>query len=250
MGARRHFGCTHRSPNFFHKMFWGLIVEPGKKYSQVVENPFHISKATIDLSVATEDNISLLLDYEGQPEYILCHLNKTNKQESLDLNFQQGDTISLFTQGQCPIHLTGYLLGEDDSDDEMTLGEMMEEEGEEGEDDEEEEEEEEEDEVVDVPAKGNKRPMPVNGKATAPQKKKKMEAEDKVVEAKEAEVAAPQTLSKNQKKKLAKQKKAESGDAPAPAKGQAQPNKNKDGKAQPNKKQNNAQKKNWIVDHS
>merc|ERR1712071_37161 len=182
MGARRHFGCTHRSPNFFHKMFWGLIFEPGKKYSQVVENSFHISKATIDLSVATEDNISLLLDYEGQPEYILCHLNKTNKQESLDLNFQQGDTISLFTQGQCPIHLTGYLLGEDDRDDE------------------EEEEEEEEDEVVDVPAKGNKRPMPVNGKATAPQKKKKM----------------------------AQQKKAESGDAPAPAKGQAQPNKNKD----------------------
>jgi len=40
----------------------------------------------------------------------------------------------------------------------------MEEEGEEEEDDEEEEEEEEEDEVVDVPAKGNKRPMPVNGK--------------------------------------------------------------------------------------
>jgi len=29
-----------------------------------------------------------------------------------------------------------------------------------------------------------------------------MEAEDKVVEAKEAEVAAPQTLSKNQKKKV------------------------------------------------
>merc|ERR1712127_1029902 len=46
--------------------------------------------------------------------------------------------------------------------------------------------------------------------------------------AKEAEVAAPQTLSKNQKKKLAQQKKVESGDAPAPAKGQAQPNKNKD----------------------
>lgn len=80
------------------------------------------------------------------------------------MNFQQGDTISLFTQGQCPIHLTGYLLGEDDSDDDMTLGEMMEEEGEEEEDDDEEEEEEEE-EVVDQ-GKGNKRAMPVNGKGT------------------------------------------------------------------------------------
>jgi len=204
-------------------MFWGLIVEPGKKYSQVVENSFHISKATIDLSSASEENISLLLDYEGQPEYILCHLNKDNKQESLDLNFQQGDTISLFTQGQCPIHLTGYLLGEDDSDDDMTLGEMMEEEGEEEEDDDEEEEEEEE-EVVDQ-GKGNKRAMPVNGKANVPQKKKKMEVEDKVEEVKEA-AAAPK-LSKNQKKKLQQQQKAEA--TPQEGKGQAQPNKkNKD----------------------
>lgn len=103
------------------------------------------------------------MDYEGQPEYILCHLNKANKQESLDLNFQQGDTINLFTQGQCPIHLTGYLLGEDDDEDDMTLGEMMEEEEE---DDMEEEEDEEEEEIVDMPEKGNKRPMPVNGKGT------------------------------------------------------------------------------------
>lgn len=28
----------------------GLIIEPGKKYSQTVENSFHISKATLDLS--------------------------------------------------------------------------------------------------------------------------------------------------------------------------------------------------------
>merc|ERR1712071_428322 len=238
--ARRHFGCTHRSPNFFHKMFWGLIVEPGKKYSQVVENSFHISKATIDLSVATEDNISLLLDYEGQPEYILCHLNKTNKQESLDLNFQQGDTISLFTQGQCPIHLTGYLLGEDDSDDEMTLGEMMEEEGEEEEDD---EEEEEEDEVVDVPARETRGRCPPTEKPLLPKRRRRWKLKTKLSKPRKLKLP-PQTLSKNQKKKLAQQKKAESGDAPAPAKGQAQPNKNKDGKAQPNKKQNNAQKKN------
>merc|ERR1711928_64628 len=178
------------------KMFWGLIVEPGKKYSQTVENSFHISKATLDLSAATEDTVSLLLDYEGQPEYILCHLNKANKQESLDLNFQQGDTINLFTQGQCPIHLTGYLLGEDDDEDDMTLGEMMEEEEE---DDMEEEEEEEEEEIVDMPEKGNKRPMPVNGKANAPQKKTKMDTADKAEEVKEAAAEAPK-LSKAKEK--------------------------------------------------
>merc|ERR1712200_14860 len=195
------------------KMFWGLIVEPGKKYSQTVENSFHISKATLDLSAATEDTVSLLLDYEGQPEYILCHLNKANKQESLDLNFQQGDTINLFTQGQCPIHLTGYLLGEDDDEDDMTLGEMM---------------EEEEEEIVDMPEKGNKRPMPVNGKANAPQKKTKMDTADKAEEVKEAAAEAPK-LSKNQKKKLQQQQKQNTATPPQEAKAPAQQNKkNKD----------------------
>lgn len=208
-------------------MFWGLIVEPGKKYSQTVENSFHISKATIDLSSATDDDITLLLDYEGQQEYILCHLNKSNKQESLDLNFQQGDTISLFTQGQSSIHLSGYLLGEDDSDDDMTLGEMMEEEEEMDEEECEEEDDEDESEVVE--GKGNKRVMPVNGNANS-QKKKKMDEEVK-------EAAAPEAgkMSKTQKakerKKLAKQqaqqeKPAEKVEAPKAApKEQAQPKK-------------------------
>merc|ERR1712191_36107 len=195
MGALARFplSCLHVRTNQLTKMFWGLIVEPGRKYSQTVENSFHISKATVDLSSVTDEDITLLLDYEGQQEYILCHLNKSIKQESLDLNFQAGDVISLFTQGKGSIHLSGYLLGEDEDDD-MTLGEMMEEEGE---DEDEECEEEEEEEVVE--AKGNKRPMPVNGQAM-PQKKKKMEV-DAPAPAEEKEP----TKSKNQKKKERKQ---------------------------------------------
>lgn len=30
-------------------MFTGIIMEPGKKYSTVVENTFHLSMATLDL---------------------------------------------------------------------------------------------------------------------------------------------------------------------------------------------------------
>ena len=54
-----------------------------------------------------DEDVSLLLDYEGQQEYILCHLDKTHKQESLDLNFQMGDSISLFSHGQASVHLSG-----------------------------------------------------------------------------------------------------------------------------------------------
>lgn len=107
----------------------GLIIEPGKRYSQNVEDSFHVSKATLDLSQAngkildfatklyvrmgfnlmppfTDEDVTLMLDHEGQ-EYILCHLGKSNKQESLDLNFQTGDSISFFSQGQTAIHLSG-----------------------------------------------------------------------------------------------------------------------------------------------
>merc|ERR1712071_236283 len=74
--ARFPLSCLHVRTNQLTKMFWGLIVEPGRKYSQTVENSFHISKATVDLSSVTDEDITLLLDYEGQQEHILCHLNK------------------------------------------------------------------------------------------------------------------------------------------------------------------------------
>merc|ERR1712191_27001 len=220
MGALARFplSCLHVRTNQLTKMFWGPIVEPGRKYSQTVENSFHISKATVDLSSVTDEDITLLLDYEGQQEYILCHLNKSIKQESLDLNFQAGDVISLFTQGKGSIHLSGYLLGEDEEDEDEEC------------------EEEEEEEVVE--AKGNKRPMPVNGQAM-PQKKKKMEV-DAPAPAEEKEP----TKSKNQKKKERKQQQkaqapaeeVKSPVAAAPAK------KNNAGKNQ--KKVNGSQKKN------
>merc|ERR1712071_627897 len=218
MGALARFplSCLHVRTNQLTKMFWGLIVEPGRKYSQTVENSFHISKATVDLSSVTDEDITLLLDYEGQQEYILCHLNKSIKQESLDLNFQAGDVFSLFTQGKGSIHLSGYLLGEDEDDD-MTLGEMME-------------------EVVE--AKGNKRPMPVNRQAM-PQKKKKMEvdAPAPAEEVKSPVAAAPakkNNAGKNQKKVNGSQKKNPVAAAPA--------KKNNAGKNQ--KKVNGSQKKN------
>lgn len=191
-------------------MFWGLIIEPGKKYSQTVENTFHISKATLDLSDVKDEDVTVMLDYEGQQEYILCHLSKTNKQESLDLNFQVGDNISLFTQGSSTIHLSGYLIGDDDDD--MTLGEMMEEEEEEEEEEGEEEEEETEakqDLRAALQAKAQKRAQPTNGKEGKAQKKAKVEMEvddmDEEGEEEEEDAKPQQQLSKKQQKKLKQQ---------------------------------------------
>nr|CAH0105917.1 unnamed protein product [Daphnia galeata] len=232
-------------------MFWGLIIEPGKKYSQTVDSSFHISKATLDLSSATDEDITLLLDYEGQQEYILCHLNKGNKQESLDLNFQSGDSISLFTHGQASIHLSGYLLGDDDDDD-MTLGDMLEEEEEEEEID---EEMEGKDLRATLQAKAVKRAQPEksNGKA---QKKPKveMDEEDDDDEEEEAEAEeeeepkqpSPKPLTKSQKKKEKKaQQQQQQQQSPKPAAAAPQqPQKKKEGASPAGKPQQQQQNKN------
>jgi len=123
-------GCSPLYIHIFSLRRSGLVIEPGKKYTQTVENSFHISKAALELSGSSklnfyfcvmqpswseanlisdaDEDTTLMLDFEGQQEYILCHLNKkTNKQESLDLNFQSGDSISIFTQGAAAVHLSG-----------------------------------------------------------------------------------------------------------------------------------------------
>ncbi|CAK1580887.1 unnamed protein product [Parnassius mnemosyne] len=150
-------------------MFWGLIMEPNKRYTQVVEKPFHISQAAMDISTGDSDPCQVMVVVDGK-NFLVCTLQK-NKciQVPLDLNFKSGDSISFLTNGKCNVHLTGYLdleFEEEASDEE-----------------EESEEEEEEEAPALVPAK-NKRKLenstesPTNKKA-----KQNKKAEKKAVAA-------------------------------------------------------------------
>lgn len=95
-------------------MFWGLIMEPGKKYSQTVQKSFHISHAALDLDTAANEPVQVLLGFDNR-NYLMCTLQKAKWiQENLDLNFQVGDTVSFATNGPGHVHLTGYLVPEDD----------------------------------------------------------------------------------------------------------------------------------------
>lgn len=87
--------------------FAGLIMEPGKRYTQTVERAFHISMACLEPSTADNDNVSVLLVF-GNREFILCSLNKHKAiQAQLDLNFQSGDKIAFMSSGKGRVHLTG-----------------------------------------------------------------------------------------------------------------------------------------------
>jgi len=98
-------------------MFWGLVLEPGKRYSTTVEKGFHVSNAALDCSSVRNDNeiLSVMLETEGS-EALLCSLCKGKGvlQSNLDLNFMSGDTLTFACRGHGKIHLTGYLLPEDD----------------------------------------------------------------------------------------------------------------------------------------
>uniref|UniRef100_A0A182PQF8 FK506-binding protein n=1 Tax=Anopheles epiroticus TaxID=199890 RepID=A0A182PQF8_9DIPT len=108
-------------------MFWGLILKPGKKYSKVVEQDFHLTHAALDLSESNGD-VQVMLTSENIT-YLLCTLNKSIPQVVLDQEFATGDEISFATKGQGVVHLTGNVLpdGMEDMGDEEEDDEEMEE---------------------------------------------------------------------------------------------------------------------------
>ncbi|KAG5889481.1 hypothetical protein JTB14_026493 [Gonioctena quinquepunctata] len=107
-------------------MFWGLIMEPQRRYTQKVKKSFHISMASMDVSTSSEEPAQVMCGFEGR-NYLLCTLRKPDLlQCPLDLNFEVGDELSLAANGKCHVHLTGYLtedfsnLEEEEEDDEET----------------------------------------------------------------------------------------------------------------------------------
>ncbi|XP_017786973.1 PREDICTED: 46 kDa FK506-binding nuclear protein-like isoform X2 [Nicrophorus vespilloides] len=112
-------------------MFWGLIMEPQKRYSQTVHRSFHISMAALDLCSCTDEPVQVMCGFENR-KYLLCTLQKDKiLQVPLDVNFEVGDQISFITNGESHVHLTGYLnedfnldeedIEEEEDDDEQEL---------------------------------------------------------------------------------------------------------------------------------
>ncbi|XP_058806400.1 46 kDa FK506-binding nuclear protein isoform X2 [Phymastichus coffea] len=108
-------------------MFWGLIMEPNKRYTQTVETGFHLSMASLDASTASNSLVQVMLCYDHR-NYLLCTLKRDSIwQVPLDLNFQEGTKISFTCNGEGHVHLTGYLMPVDEDLDDFDEEEMEEE---------------------------------------------------------------------------------------------------------------------------
>jgi len=97
-------------------MFWGLVIEPGKRYAQTVSKSFHVSMAALDSASAPAAELSSLQLEVNDQTYTLCSLAKGTLQQHLDLNFETGTRIVFTTKGKGNIHLSGYVIPEDDDD--------------------------------------------------------------------------------------------------------------------------------------
>ena len=81
-------------------MFWGLTVEPKKRYTQKVEEPFTVSSAAIDtINSKDNGNTALCLVVDGQ-EFVLCTLNREKwPQHTINTKLDEGQEISFFVRG-------------------------------------------------------------------------------------------------------------------------------------------------------
>ncbi|KAI8802870.1 hypothetical protein BJ742DRAFT_831741 [Cladochytrium replicatum] len=212
--------------------FWGLVLEPNKSYSQVVESDFRISMATLAKKGNSNKPVIVQVTVEDST-FNLCTLQSGHTEnQPLEIYFSEGEEISLQAVGDAAVHLTGFHYvdtalmdgtrrtsnnslphniggddmddeGEEDEDDEDEEGAEYDEEllaklvnGEAMEEDDDEDDEDEA-EVEVAPKAGSKRK---NGEKEPSAKKVKFEID---------KAAAKQEAPKEQKQKEKKQEKKE-----------------------------------------
>ena len=91
----------------------GLKLEGKKRYSQLVDKPFHISHAVLAPELGYETVLVEVHAIVEKTDYIICILDgRSNIQQSLDLNISEGEEIVLYTTETNTVYLTGYFIEE------------------------------------------------------------------------------------------------------------------------------------------
>lgn len=97
----------------------GLILKANKKYSQELEKSFHLSHAALDTSVSDDQKVQVMYVQDGDA-YLLCTLQKDKvEQFPLDLNFSEGSKVCFSIKGNGIVHLSGFLIPEEEDFDDF-----------------------------------------------------------------------------------------------------------------------------------
>ncbi|KAI9308657.1 hypothetical protein BJ944DRAFT_195594 [Cunninghamella echinulata] len=90
--------------------FWGLHLLPGHKYTQKITVPFQILMAALadEIIVDTKSSLNIIVD---DIEFVLCNLIPGKiEQQPLNVQFCEGEEITLFVKGKSTLHLTGNYI--------------------------------------------------------------------------------------------------------------------------------------------
>lgn len=107
-------------------MFWGVVLESGKRYSQKVSESYHLSMACLEAlpgsTKPAKKEVRVMVEHGGT-EFILCVLEYGRVlQEKLDIVFDCGEIVTYFLKGEGVVHLTGYALSETKDENEAVSG--------------------------------------------------------------------------------------------------------------------------------
>jgi len=184
-------------------LFWGVVLKPDKRYEQVVEEDFRITKACVDPSTLDNGKVASVILEKDNDEFIICNLTSpTGLDVQMDLAFCEGEKVTFRTEGGATVHLTGHVQPDEPDMEQMGFPGYDEgseeeegEEEEEGSDDDDDEEGEEEEEEEEAPKLVKKRKLE-NGSANGDAQSAKKQKKEAV---KQAE-AMKKILSKDKKK--------------------------------------------------
>lgn len=94
----------------------GVTLETGKRYSQTVDASYHCTMAALEPQEkeGKKNFVSVWVEQDKQ-EFLLCTLKPdTTFQVPLDLIFVEGQEVAFFLNGEGTVHLTGYVLPDEE----------------------------------------------------------------------------------------------------------------------------------------
>lgn len=105
----------------------GLVLKANKRYSQRVTKAFHVAQATLDINtIGDEKSVVQVWVTIDEAEHLIANLSGRTSHVTMDVTFTEGESVAFYSKGTGTVHLTGYLLPEDD----FGMGDEEEEDGE------------------------------------------------------------------------------------------------------------------------
>lgn len=98
----------------------GLVLKANKRYSQQIVKAFHVSQATLDLNTLNDSDgtVQVWLNTDDT-DHLIANVSKQTSHVQLDLAFTEGETVSFYSKGNGTVHLSGYLIPDNNDFDDL-----------------------------------------------------------------------------------------------------------------------------------